>query len=480
MGCKSNILEALKEGTIVNSANNSYRILTSLGQGGFGITYKVERQSDRHVLAMKEYFPSGLCERSPSDSRISYLKSNSSEIRAGIDRFVTEARRLVKNKISHPNLVAIQEVFQANDTAYYTMEFIDGDNLHQYVRKSGNVPLSVPQMLDVMRPILLAVDLIHRNRLTHLDIKHDNIVLTQEADGSLRPVLIDFGLAKHYDKRGNATSKFDLVGASEGFAPPEQYLGLTKFTPQADVYALSATMLYLLTAREPDKEMSESEISKKLDLTEPSHSRIGDGIRTAIINGLRKDKTYRIQSVTELASALGIELSTQNHEGSVTRLLTINKKERFSFPKFNLRKIIDTFTKEKEPTQQNSEILYHKGCDCLNHKNYAKGLEYLKRAAAGDNDCAMFKLGQIYYRGTIDGTPDHKEAARWFHEAASRGNIPSQLQLGHMYRKGLVDGTNDYFKAAEWYARASEHGDPNAQFYLALLYENKHIDGTNN
>lgn len=315
---------SLPVGTIIFSGKDRYLIEEVLGAGGFGITYKVVRLSDRSLQAMKEFFPDKMCERG-ENHQMTYLKTNSQDIEVGIDNFLTEAERLNRHKISHPNIVAIDEVFKANNTAYYTMEFIDGQTLRQYIKKNGGKPLTVEQMLSVMRPVLQAVDELHKNKLTHLDIKHDNILLTFEDDDSLRPVLIDFGQSKHYDKKGKATSQLTNAGCSEGFAPQEQYLGLTTFTPQADIYALCATMLYLLTARQPAKssEMSASKIASMLGDSIPAK------IQDAIIAGMRANKEERTQTVQELASQLGLDIRDHDdHEGNVTRLLNINKPKK--------------------------------------------------------------------------------------------------------------------------------------------------------
>lgn len=151
-----------------------------------------------------------------------------------------------------------------------------------------------------------AVSYLHDNRLTHLDIKPDNIILeTGEKAGIFRPVVIDFGQSKHYDHRGNATSTLTNAGCSEGFAPPEQYAGLTRFTPKADIYALGATMLYLLTAQQPPKstEITASDIVAMLPMRTPKT------IENAIIEAMQTDMRSRTPSVRAFASALGIDLN---------------------------------------------------------------------------------------------------------------------------------------------------------------------------
>ena len=315
--------DALPVGTMLYSPTNGYRILEVLGTGGFGITYKVQRTGDGRLLAVKEFFPDIMCERG-ADNTMSYLKTNALEIEIGIDNFITEATRLNDQNIFHPNIVEVYDVFRANNTAYYAMEYIDGKTLTQYMKSRKNKPLSPEQAMSVMRPVLQAVDQLHHYHITHLDIKHDNIVLTFEEDGALRPVLIDFGQSKHYDKKGRATSKLTNAGCSEGFAPMEQYTGLTEFTPQADVYALCATILYLLTGKHPVKasDMSASRIDSLLDSSVPHH------IREALIEGMRKNKDDRIQSVSELARLLEVDIRSHDHEASVTRLISFGKSKK--------------------------------------------------------------------------------------------------------------------------------------------------------
>ena len=319
---------ALPVGTVLVSPTCSYVVVEVLGAGGFGITYRVARQSDGKILALKEYFPDKLCERGDGNT-MSYFKTNAQTIETGLKDFLTEAGRLDKQNISHPNIVKIEEVFNANDTAYYAMEYIDGRNLYQYVKANHGRPMSVEQMLSVMRPVLQAVSVLHKNKLTHLDLKHENIILTTEDDGSLRPVIIDFGQSKHYDKKGKATSQLTNAGCSEGFAPPEQYHGLTKFTPQADVYALCATMLYLLSGKQPIKssDMSATVITSTLPADTPQR------IKDALINGMRRDMDDRLQSVEQLAEALGIDISSQDREGNVTRLLNLKTQTSFDLKK---------------------------------------------------------------------------------------------------------------------------------------------------
>ena len=91
--------------------------------------------------------------------------------------------------------------------------------------------------------------MLHANNVAHYDIKPQNIIIQQDEDG-IRPVLIDFGLAKHYDEQGNSTST-GVAGYSHGYAPIEQIAGLRSFSSATDVYALAGTFVYCLTGHAP-------------------------------------------------------------------------------------------------------------------------------------------------------------------------------------------------------------------------------------
>ena len=246
---------SLSPGTILRSPHASYTVVRVLGVGGFGITYLVETvvmlgniPAKTH-LAIKEHFISSMCSRGADGRSVEFSAPVEPTVKKSRQAFVKEARRVHDLGIDHANIVRINEVFEANNTAYYVMEYLDGETLEQYVMRRGALPYL--EVESLIKPLAETMALLHKNHLTHYDIKPQNIILTLDHEKRIRPVLIDFGLAKHYDRHGDATSTAGVAGYSVGFAPPEQYAGLTNFTPEADVYALAATMLYCLTGEIP-------------------------------------------------------------------------------------------------------------------------------------------------------------------------------------------------------------------------------------
>lgn len=186
--------------------------------------------------------------------------------------------------------------------------------MRAYVKKNGK--LGEEEMLELMRPIIDAVEFLHKHRMTHLDIKPDNIMLATGEDSRVRPTLIDFGLSKHYGKDGKPTSTINTLGCSDGYAPIEQYGGITTFSPSADVYALGATMLFCLTGKDPKKATEFRGVEKASLLDSLS---LSEDVCNMLKNALQSDASLR-------------KLSMLDNDDSQSRTKRIKKeKKRHSF-----------------------------------------------------------------------------------------------------------------------------------------------------
>lgn len=281
--------DVLPVGSVLRSGKREYRVEAVLGKGGFGITYKVSAMEQvgripvRVEFAMKEFFMDG-CLRDAS-GKVS-TAATKGEAADGLKDFISEARRLNSLCGQCRNIVPVDEVFEANGTACYVMEFLDGGSLADYVKKQG--ALSVGAAKKILKPVADAVAFLHSNSITHLDIKPGNIMFRSNGE----PVLIDFGLARHYDRRGNATTTVRTLAYSAGFSPAEQYVGLKQFSPQSDVYALAATFANMLTGKTPleaiDLEFSLNDWSVCLP----------EEVRPAVVHAMaysRKDRTLSVR-----------------------------------------------------------------------------------------------------------------------------------------------------------------------------------------
>ncbi len=246
---------ALSVGTVLQGPERDYKILYVLGQGGFGITYLVESNvcigniELTVQFAVKEHFISSLCVRGTDSKSVETFAHNTEVVKGSLDAFIKEAQRVQSLGINHPNIVKINEVFEANNTAYYVMEYLSGESLVNYINRKG--ALTEQETNELLLPVIRAISTLHGENLAHYDIKPDNIVLTTDKSGNLRPTLIDFGLAKHYDGQGQATSTTQSRGFSPGYSPIEQYGGIHKFSPQSDVYSIAATIYHCLVGHVP-------------------------------------------------------------------------------------------------------------------------------------------------------------------------------------------------------------------------------------
>lgn len=294
----------LKEGTLLR--NNSYRILSVLGQGGFGITYLAIHTQLNKKVAIKEFFPKTFCDREEDSSHIrTASNANTVTVEKLKNKFIKEAEHIAK--MDSPYIVRIIDVFSENNTAYYIMDYIDGMSLSDMVKKNG--PLPQATAIDYATKVGEALDYIHSKRINHLDVKPANIMI-RAIDNS--PVLVDFGLSKQYDSEGNQTSTTP-VGISHGFAPIEQYRdgGVKEFSPQTDLYSLAATLYYLLSGKIPPQAsvLVEDDLSFPPEFPQSLKNPIGKAMSTS-----RKRRHESIQEfVREINNADITSTTTLNH-----------------------------------------------------------------------------------------------------------------------------------------------------------------------
>lgn len=238
----------LSEGFRLQSGK--YEIIKILGQGGFGITYLARHTILDTLFAIKEFFPADYCNRDSTTSRVDVATQSNVELVNRLKaRFVSEARNMIQLK--NPGIVGIHDIFEENSTAYFVMDYIKGQSLEDIVSMNG--PMQERKAVECIKRVTESVKYIHNHHITHFDIKPANIMV-RESDGV--PVLIDFGLSKQYTEQGNARSTL-LMGVSHGYSPLEQYMqdGIDSFSPKSDLYALGATLYFLVTGRVPPESL---------------------------------------------------------------------------------------------------------------------------------------------------------------------------------------------------------------------------------
>ena len=233
----------LRVGTILRGI---YRIDSYLSSGGFGNTYVATNIEFDERVAVKEFFMKGVTQREDNQATVSVSNSeNTNSFLAQKEKFKKEARRIRQLKNEH--IVTVHDLFEENGTAYYVMDYIDGENLEQRLRHTdrpmteSEVNLILPQILDALKSV-------HDAGIWHLDLKPANIML--EKGGKVE--LIDFGASKQLNTQKGGATTSTAISYTNGYAPREQMeQNYDKFGPWTDIYALGATLYTLLTNKRP-------------------------------------------------------------------------------------------------------------------------------------------------------------------------------------------------------------------------------------
>ncbi len=220
-----------------------YTIEKVLGQGGFGITYLGMDELHKKKVAIKEFFPQGIVTRNIEyeDTVTVTLVGEKENYDKGKERFLKEAQTMAmfsKDK----GIVKALDFFEINNTAYIVMEYLEGVTLKQYLRE--NKRIAAEDLVELLVPLIEALDEIHSQGLIHRDISPDNIMVLP--DGRIK--LMDFGAARDYTEFGEKSLSIVL---KPGYAPPEQYQTHGVQGPWTDIYALCATMYKCITGENP-------------------------------------------------------------------------------------------------------------------------------------------------------------------------------------------------------------------------------------
>ena len=238
---QENASEMLPPGTVLKG---KFLIGYSIGFGGFGITYIGWDQVLQRKVAIKEFYPRQITERNQDGVTVTVTDEGmKNRFRAGLQSFLQEARSLASLQDTVKGVVSIYSYFEANGTGYIVMEYLEGMDVKNILKKSGGTR-EYEWCRQVILTVLHTLRDVHRQGILHRDIAPDNVFITNE--GVIK--LIDFGAAKHTSDLINTRS--DIV-LKVGYAPIEQYSKTAKQGPYTDMYAVAALFYRMLTGKKP-------------------------------------------------------------------------------------------------------------------------------------------------------------------------------------------------------------------------------------
>lgn len=265
-------MELVKE----NSANR-YKIIQKAGEGGMGVVYRAEDTVLKRVVALK------------------VLNKTLIKDKRSLERFYSEARSTAS--LSHSNIVTVYDVGQIDDDYFISMEFVEGENFMEIIRKKK--VLSVSQVLFIGIKLLKALDYSHKKGIIHRDIKPHNIMITRQKEIKI----MDFGLAviRGESKKGET----GVITGTPYYMSPEQIQGV-KIDHRTDIYSSGATLFHLITGKVPFK--GENIFYQHLFERVPSIKEIREDIPAKMVGivekCMEKKREDRYQSAQEILNEI--------------------------------------------------------------------------------------------------------------------------------------------------------------------------------
>jgi serine/threonine protein kinase len=322
-----------------------YRIDRQIGQGGMATVYLAhDNKFDTNVaikVLNKEYV-------------------HNDNIRK---RFLAEAKSMFK--MSHPNIIKVNDLIEENDTVAFVMEYIEGETLKEYIDHKGK--LKDDEIKTIFSQMLEAVGYVHEQNLVHRDIKPSNFMIDKK--GKVK--LMDFGIAKTLDA---SSSEYTQTGTgmqmgTPMYMSPEQITETKSVTAQSDIYSLGVVLWQMVTGQKPydTKTLSNFQLQSKI-VNEPLLP-----TRTpwdaAISKATAKEAQARYSSASEFSKALHAENNApDNHDAT----LVGGGKEETVVQKGHDKTVVDDSPKQKKDISLNERFEQER----INKVNNEKSIKY--------------------------------------------------------------------------------------------------------
>src|SRR6266404_1254109 len=281
-----------------------YELLEEIGRGGQGVVYRAHQKSLNRTVALK------------------LIGLGHWATEAHLKRFRREAEAAAS--LEHPGIVPIHEVGEREGTCYFSMGFIEGDQLDEVVRRE---PMPVRRAAELIAKVARTVHYAHEHHILHRDIKPGNILLDRQGE----PHLTDFGLARLVETESTITRTMEVLGTPSYMAPEQAVGNNAGVTSATDVYGLGAVLYQLLTGHPPFAAGTIYETVRLVLDTEPQQPRLWNrkidrDLATICLKCLDKDPRRRYASALALAEDLERWLKHAPIRARRTGLVTRSRK----------------------------------------------------------------------------------------------------------------------------------------------------------
>lgn len=447
-----------------------YEILGEIGAGGMGKVYRARDRETNEVVALK------------------VLRPDVAAAPGMAERFKNELR--LARRITHKNVCRIYEFHRADDIAYITMEYVEGESLRARLRHAA--PLAVASAVELIVQICAGLREAHAQGVIHRDLKPENIMIASPKVVKI----MDFGIARSMENQATTTQSF--LG-TPAYMAPEQAHG-KPVDQRADVYALGLIFYECVTGRRTFSGDTPLEVALKQVNERPVAPRrivakIPAHIEAIILRCLEKDPGRRFASVDQVEAALTGNVATPVTVdprplparrgrtaawlGAVLILALLVVWQKMKAP-------VATVQPASPPTIENprrgtlpavsaspSEPQVNvdrpvENADASGAPAKEQGsrpaYERLVAAAEGGRADAQYRLAQFLALGP-HATRDESRGAHWMQRAADQGHAEAQFALGKMYEKGRGVERNPA-TARMWYERAAAGGHEAARQLL--------------
>ena len=269
----------LSRGSVVA---DRYEVIEELGRGGMGKVYKVYDRKIKEVVALKLIRP-----------EISFSEK-------AVERFKNELR--IARKIAHRFVCRMYDVGEEGFVHFITMEYVPGEDLKAFIRRSGQITPS--KAVSLAQQVSEGLAEAHRLGVVHRDLKPQNIMIDKQGNSRI----MDFGIARFQEAEG-LTGTGAIMGTPE-YMSPEQ-AELKEVDPRTDIYALGVVLFEMVTGKVPFEGETPLSIALKHRSQPPQNPRelnphIPPALADVILKCLAKDRTKRYQSAEDLAADLNL------------------------------------------------------------------------------------------------------------------------------------------------------------------------------